>query len=266
MPPAIVPTAQMRSSPRPGRRKSGRNFAGGHFEQRRLHHHFAGELHAGGAQAHLLVSRPGERAQAAMKVMAVRFEEKAPNRSEQRVAEILVQCGHCARLNAALEPIAHYQPVTCPQLLQEDGDLSEVVAAVGVAHYDVLGTRGGDATHQRAPVPFSFDDHNTRAIAFGDLAGIVHASVVRNNDFPSDLVLLESLPDLFDAPADGGLFVEAGHYHGKLRRVQAGSFIRRSQHALHCKEGPVGFASTSSFFQPGRRSRRPIVAVISVTA
>jgi hypothetical protein len=79
-----------------------------HPEQTSLHHHFAGELHAGRTNVHAMEAVLPEGANPAVKVSARRPEEQSPNPREPRVTDMRVKKRHDIALDTAMETIAHY--------------------------------------------------------------------------------------------------------------------------------------------------------------
>jgi len=160
VPPAVAPTAQVGRTIAPVRGKRSGHLVDSHFEECGFHHHLAGEFHAGGAKVHELVRRLAEAAQTAMEVSAGGFEKQAPDAGENGIPEILVQGWHGTGLNAAQEAIAHHQLTSLAQFLQQSRHISEVVAAVGIAHDDISAARGADPAHQGTAVSFARDADN----------------------------------------------------------------------------------------------------------
>ena len=86
--------------------------------QGRLDDHLAGELHAGRLQVERDHAVPAEAAQAAVEVADLAAEEQPADEGEHRVAEVAVQRRHRARLDAALEAVAHHQVGALAQLVR----------------------------------------------------------------------------------------------------------------------------------------------------
>src|SRR5258708_20400664 len=95
-----------------------------------------------------------------MKVSDRDLEEKAPEEAQDRVAEIPVQEGHRAALNAPEEPVAHHQVVAGAKPVDVWLQAREVVASIRVAHDYVRAACGADAVHQRGSVSLGGDPYN----------------------------------------------------------------------------------------------------------
>src|SRR5215469_1288355 len=107
MTPAIAPRAQVWWTAAAVLLERSGDFDHALAEQRGLHDHFAGELHARGAKVEALVGVDGEGADAAMKVSDRRVEEPAAEKAEHGVAEVFVQWWHRAGADATAKAIAH---------------------------------------------------------------------------------------------------------------------------------------------------------------
>ena len=68
--PAIMPGVEVRRMTAGVGRQSGRNLGDFHLQQACLHHHLAGEFHAGRADVHAFIALLAEGANAAMEVFA----------------------------------------------------------------------------------------------------------------------------------------------------------------------------------------------------
>ena len=212
MPPAVAPGAQVGRARAQVRRERRRNLGDLQLAQGRLDDHLAGELHAGALQVERRQDLPAEAAQAAVEVADRAGEEQAADEAQHRVAEVAVQEGHRAVLDAAAEAVAHDQVVAGPQALDEGFDVAEVVAAVGVAHDHVAAVGGFEAAHQRRPVALGGDVHDPRAEPAGDLLGAVGAAVVGDHDLADGARPLEPFLGHRDALPDRLLLVEARHH------------------------------------------------------
>jgi hypothetical protein len=171
-------------------------------------HHLRGELHARRAQVERGERLPTERAHAAVGVAHAGAEEEVEGAREHRVADVAVQPGHRAGLDA-VHAVAHDQVGARLELGEEARDLPEVVGQVGVGHHDVAAAGGGEARHVGVAVaPAALVDH---AGAGGEREGgaVVVGVVVRDHDLARDAVLRERGPGPRDAPLDVRGLVEA---------------------------------------------------------
>jgi hypothetical protein len=184
--------------------------------------HFAGELHAGGAQVEAFVGVDGEGADAAVEVADGRAEEPAAEEAEHRVAEISVQRRHSAGTDAAAEAIAHHEfgapgairPIA--ELGEEARRVRKVVAVVGVGHQHVVAAGGEDAGVERGAVAADGHGDEARPVSFSDRLGAVGRAIVRNNDFAGDVVVAQCGESLIDARGECLGLVEARHDDGEL--------------------------------------------------
>ena len=160
------------------------------------------------------------------------MEEQSSDGRKNWVAEISVQWWHSARFDAALEPIAHYEIVAVAQFFQKARNIAKIVAAIWIAHDDVLAMGGSDTTHQSASVATSMDIYDSRSHSSSDLRRSVSASIVSYDDFAANVLILYCRLSLRDACAKGLGFVQTWHHHGQLRcpKVLSGlGFIERSR-------------------------------------
>jgi hypothetical protein len=75
-----------------------------------------------------------------VRVRDARAEEDVEDAGEDRVADVAVQPRHRARVDV-VHPVAHDELRARVEVLDEAGDLVEVVREVGVGHHDVLAAR-----------------------------------------------------------------------------------------------------------------------------
>src|SRR3954469_18037692 len=157
MAPAVAPRPQVRRPIAKIRRERRRHLA--HLEpvERALRDHLRRVLHPGGPQIEPEDRVAPERAEPAMEVSDVAPEEQPPEERKPRVAEPLVQRGHGALLDAALEAVAHDEVVARAQALDERIDGLEVVREIGVAHEDVRAAGGSDAAGEGRAVTAGSD-------------------------------------------------------------------------------------------------------------
>ena len=239
--PAIPPGAQMRRARAAVRRQGGRDLGDAQVLQRGLDNHFACELHAGRGQAQILHGPTTEAAQPTVKVAGPAAEEQPTDAGQHRVSQVAMQRRHGARLDAALEPVAHHQIVAFAQFFDEGIERAEIVAVVGVGHDDVAASRRGDAAEQSAAIALARDRDHARTQGLGNFPGAVRAAVVGNQNLAVDIPAVDKIFGLFDADADRLRLVEAGHEHGQL----AGSRRRRARvprgigHGNHEITGPL---------------------------
>jgi hypothetical protein len=94
--------------------------------------------------------------------------------------------------------------------------LGEIVASVSIAYNDVLAARSRSPAPQRAAVSLVFDLHHSSSHARGNVSRAVRAAVVRNHNFPRDMVPAKSLVYLLDTPSQGFNLVQAWDRNGQL--------------------------------------------------
>src|SRR5262245_13667011 len=100
MPPAVAEAAQVWRAIAAIGAERRRHFADLLPLQAGLDDHLAGELHAWSGQAKLLVGILAETAQAAVRVADRRTEEQVQDAGQHGIADVAVQPGHGARLDA----------------------------------------------------------------------------------------------------------------------------------------------------------------------
>ncbi len=99
-------------------------------------HHLRGELHAGRAQVKARQHVAAQRAHAAVGVVDAGAEEEVEQARQDRVADVVVQPRHRARLDV-VHAIADHHLGAVLKRRDEVRDLVEVVGQVGVGHHDV---------------------------------------------------------------------------------------------------------------------------------
>src|SRR4030095_13107574 len=95
-----------------------------------------------------------------MKVATGTGEEESARPGQNGVAQVTVQERHCARLNSALEAIAHDQIEARSELFHEWFEVAEIVAVIRVPHDDVFASGRLYPAEERAAIAFlrHFDD------------------------------------------------------------------------------------------------------------
>ena len=101
-------------------------------------------------------------AHAAVGVAHAGAEEEVEDAGEHRVADVAVEPGHRARLDAA-HAVAHHEVGALVELLDEARDVAEVVGEVGVGHHDVVAGGGREAGQVGAAVAAPRLVHDERA-------------------------------------------------------------------------------------------------------
>src|SRR5215831_6997659 len=100
MPPSVAPASQVRRPAAAILRQSRRHFFHPLARQGGFDNHLARELHAGCLQAKLKYAAPVEAAQSAMKVADLAAEEQPADETQNGVAQVAMQRGHCTALDA----------------------------------------------------------------------------------------------------------------------------------------------------------------------
>src|SRR6516165_5896475 len=216
MPPAVAPAAQVRRTAAAVLGERGGDLGDLLVREGGLHHHLAGELHAGRLEVERDGAVPPEAPQAAVEVAGLAVEEQAADEGEHRVAEVAVQGGHRARGDAALEAVAHHQVRAIAQFGDERHQVAEVVAVVGVAHDHVLTAGREDAAHQGVAVTLVADGDDAGAGVLGEFLAAVGAAVVGDHDLAADPVVSDELDGLAHAGGHGLRLIETGHHDGQL--------------------------------------------------
>ncbi len=151
-----------------------------------------------------------------MKVSDRDLEEQTAEEAQDRVAEIPVQEGHRAALNAPEEPVAHHQVVAGAKPVDVWLQAREVVASIRVAHDYVRAACGADAVHQRGSVSLGGDLYDSRVVVLGNANRLVGASVVGDQNFAIDVGPGKEAARLIDTIGERLLLVETRHEDRQL--------------------------------------------------
>jgi len=191
--------------------------------QRGLDDHFAREFHARAGQPELQEGVLADRAQTRMGVGNARPEEEVEDSGEDRVADVAVFPGHCPWRNASLEARAHAELGARLDLADHRDAVGEVVAAVGVAHQDVLPIGSVAPADERRAVSALGHVDDARAEARGEPLAAVGRAIVGDQHLARDARPVEKAAGLADANCQRLCLVEAGH---EDREVELGQAIR----------------------------------------
>src|SRR5580700_3237288 len=110
---------------------AGSNLAG-------LNDKLKGKFHPRAAQIQFVIKIAPKSPHSAVAVSDSRTEETIYKPTQTGIAEVPVERRHCAWLDAALEPIPHYEVVALAQFVNKIRNLTEIVTVVGIPHDDVL--------------------------------------------------------------------------------------------------------------------------------
>src|SRR5262245_33633090 len=127
MAPAVAEAAQVRRAVAAVGAERRRHLADLLLVEAGLDDHLAGELHAGRGEVKLEVGVLAKAAQAAVGVLDGAAEEEVEDAGEDGVADVAMQPGHGAGLDATPEAVAHDQVVPLAELFDEGTELGEVV-------------------------------------------------------------------------------------------------------------------------------------------
>ena len=98
---------------------------------------------------------------------------------------------HRARDNAAPKAVSHDQVVARAQLFYEGKQSGKVVAFVRISHDHIFALRCFNSRRQRRTVATRVRSHNFCIHALGELNGAIRATIIGNNDFAGDIVLVQ---------------------------------------------------------------------------
>ena len=216
MTPAVVPGPQVRGAGTTVLLQGGGDLDDVVLGQGGLDDHLGGELHPGGLEPQVEDALPVEAAQAAVEVPDAGAEEQLADAGQDGVAQILVQRGHGAGGDAALEPVAHDEVVAFAQLLHEGGQGGEVVGVVGVSHDHEAAARGGDTADEGGAVAARRHRDDTCTRLACNVLGTVGAPVVGDDDLPHHPAGFEIAARLVDADLQRLRLIEAGHHDGEF--------------------------------------------------
>ncbi len=186
-----------------------------------LDHHLRREFHAGASLVEPAVKLFCEPAQAAIDIMDRRAEPDSRHGREHGISPPPVQERHGRFFDAAparRQPAAKHERVAGAQLFHKPAQIAEVVTVVRIPHDDECPARRLDAAHQRRPVAFFRDIHDTRAAVEGYLPGAVGAAVVGQDHLPGNLVVTEPLHGFPHANAHAVRLVQAWNDNREFAR------------------------------------------------
>src|SRR5271157_3355455 len=164
MPPSVAETTKMRASGSAVGRQSYRHLAHFHLQNRSFDHNFAGQLHASGLQIHFINCIFCETTQTAMKVLGRSLEEKLTNEGKNGVSDIAMVPRHGIFLNSTPETVTHNQIISFPQLIHKWHQMKQIVAVIGVGHYDIFSFGFCKASSQCTAISFIFNINNMCAL------------------------------------------------------------------------------------------------------
>jgi hypothetical protein len=121
--------------------------------------------------------------------------------------------------------VAHDELAAGLELLDEAGDVAEVVGQIGVRHDDVLAAGGAEAGQVGGAVPAARLVHDAGAGLGCEFGGAVARAVVGDDDLAVEGVGLQRVPCASDALGDRLGLVEARNHdrdQGRARRIVGG--------------------------------------------
>src|SRR5260221_897893 len=230
MAPAVAPAPQVWRASAGIRVQGGRHFSDAPASEGRLHYHLACELHPRRARAEGEQRLPVEAAQPAVEVAHRRAEEKAPDETQHRIAEVAMQRRHRAPEDAALEAIAHHERIALPQLVDEAIERREIVAVIGIAHDHETAACCGDACGERCAIAAlrHFDD--ARASTRGERARVVVRSVVGDKHLAVDAGAAQKGARFLDTATHGRGLVQATHENRELHPGPGGRYTPKKRY------------------------------------
>src|SRR6266496_1698740 len=128
-----------------------------------------GELHSRSAWIDGLVNAFGEPSHAAIGVANACAEEVVQNGGERGISDELMRLRHGTRFDAAGKTVSHDKFRPGPPPLDELGNLTEIVAVIGITHDDELPPGFLNALAQCVAVSLESGMRDPRAPSFGDL-------------------------------------------------------------------------------------------------
>src|SRR5262245_52068808 len=234
VPPAVAEAAQVRRPIAAVRMQHDRHFADPLPQERRLHDHLAGELHARRRELQAFIGIFAETPQPAMSVANRRVKEHVQDAGQHGVADIAMQPGHGAGLDAALEAVAHDQFVALPEAVDEGAQRAEAVVTGALPHYDELSAGGVDPTLKRGAIALAVHRHDAGAGGAGQFRRTVRRAVVGDDDLPGNAESLQTSFGLGHAAADRARLVQARHHDADfnvgLRGFDARGFDQSGHH------------------------------------
>ena len=151
-----------------------------------------------------------------MKIAHVDPEEHLPDCSQDGIAYVSVQKGHCALMYRTLEPIADTDIFSPAEFLDQGHGLIKMVAIVAVADQDIRTPGVFDPALKRGAVSPHRALHYPGAQLPRDFSAAVNRTIIGNKDLAVNVIVREKLLGPFDAEPLRFRFVLARHENGKF--------------------------------------------------
>ena len=178
-----------------------RNLRDLHPQFCRLDDKLEREFHARSPRVNFLVKALGKSAHAAIRIPHTRMEKIVQDGSDDGISQMLMQNRHCAGLDFAAKAISHDQFGTRAPLGNEQRDLGEIVAVVGISHHNELPFCFLDSLAQCAAIATSSGVHHAGAVFVGDFKRAVGRTIVSDNNLSGNACLSEGCQCFIDAEA-----------------------------------------------------------------
>jgi hypothetical protein len=148
-----------------------------------------------------------------MEVATGATKEESAQSTQHGISKIAMQPRHGSILNTAGEPIPHGQVCPRAQLIEECGDVSEVIARIRVSHDNKFASRRLHSAHQRTAISVASNFDHAGSQSFGDLIAAVLTAVIGDDDLAFHPMRSKCFPDFGDTSGQRLRFVQAGHHH-----------------------------------------------------
>src|SRR5438128_1571435 len=176
-----------------------RNLRDLHPQFCRLDDKLEREFHARGPGIDLQVNALGKSAHAAVRVAHTCMEKFIEDGSDGGITQMLMQAWHGARLDFAAKAISHDQFRTRAPLANEQRDLGEIVAVVGVPHDYELSPGFFDPLAQSVAITTSAGVHDAGTVLLSDFERAVGRTIVSDNNLSGNAHLSEDCQCFIDA-------------------------------------------------------------------
>jgi hypothetical protein len=170
--------------------------------QARFDDHFRSELHSGAALIETIVEIFSETSHPAVDIMKRRFEPPPGKKGKHRIAPNAVEKRHRSRHDSASarwKTAALDNIESLPECADEFRDFEKIIAIVCISHNDEFAASGSYSLHQSISISTLLYMKNSNTQALRNFTAAIRASVIRNDDFAINLMLVQGLGRLFYA-------------------------------------------------------------------
>src|SRR5437762_1789489 len=155
-----------------------------------------------------------------MEVADAGGEKQSADETQHGISEKSMQKRHGTGSDPTPKAVTYDQSVACAQTVDERVEPREIVAVVGVPHYNESPVRHPDSCQKRAAISLLCDAHDACARVVGQLRRSVAGTVVRDKYFAFDAGSLKETARLSYTSHDRLSLVQARHENGQFEGVR----------------------------------------------